>query len=98
MVALLPATATIIGVVVLAQVPSWREAAGVALVVAGVALHRPANAEENAGAPASSGRHDLSPSSGRPAAVGTPQSKGTRMTRSSSPDGEPRPSRLDVVM
>jgi inner membrane transporter RhtA len=40
MVALLPATATIVGVVVLAQVPSARETAGVALVVAGVALHR----------------------------------------------------------
>ena len=40
MVSLLPATATVIGVVVLAQVPSWREAGGVGLVVAGVALHR----------------------------------------------------------
>jgi inner membrane transporter RhtA len=39
-VALLPATAAIIGVIVLAQVPSPREAAGVALVVAGVALHQ----------------------------------------------------------
>jgi inner membrane transporter RhtA len=40
LVSLLPATATVIGVVVLAQVPSPVEAAGVALVVAGVALHR----------------------------------------------------------
>jgi inner membrane transporter RhtA len=40
MVSLLPATATVVGVVVLAQVPSWVEAAGVGLVVAGVALHR----------------------------------------------------------
>src|SRR4051794_11983189 len=40
LVALLPATATVIGVVVLAQVPSPREVAGVALVAAGVALHR----------------------------------------------------------
>ena len=40
MVALLPATATVIGIVVLAQVPSWIEVAGVALVVTGVALHR----------------------------------------------------------
>ena len=40
MVSLLPATATVIGVLVLAQVPSPVEAAGVALVVAGVALHR----------------------------------------------------------
>jgi inner membrane transporter RhtA len=40
MVSLLPATATVIGVVVLAQVPSWMEVAGVALVIAGVAVHR----------------------------------------------------------
>jgi inner membrane transporter RhtA len=40
MVALLPATATVIGVVVLAQIPSGPELAGIALVVAGVALHR----------------------------------------------------------
>src|SRR4051812_11305651 len=40
MVALLPATATAIGVVVLGQVPSVAEAAGVTLVIAGVALHR----------------------------------------------------------
>jgi len=40
MVSLLPATATVIGIVVLAQVPSWVEVVGVALVVAGVALHR----------------------------------------------------------
>ena len=40
MVSLLPATATVIGVVVLAQVPSAAEALGVALVVAGVAVHR----------------------------------------------------------
>jgi inner membrane transporter RhtA len=40
MVALLPATATVIGIVVLGQVPSATELGGVALVVAGVALHR----------------------------------------------------------
>ncbi len=39
MVSLLPATATVIGIVVLAQVPTWAEAAGVALVIAGVAVH-----------------------------------------------------------
>jgi inner membrane transporter RhtA len=39
MVSLLPATATVIGVVVLAQLPSAAELAGVALVVAGVALN-----------------------------------------------------------
>jgi inner membrane transporter RhtA len=39
MVSLLPATATVIGVVVLAQLPSPAEVAGVALVMAGVAAH-----------------------------------------------------------
>ncbi len=40
MVALLPATATVVGLVVLAQVPSATDALGVACVVAGVAVHR----------------------------------------------------------
>ena len=40
MVALLPATAAVIGVLVLGQVPTAGEAAGVALVIGGVALHR----------------------------------------------------------
>ena len=44
MVALLPATATIIGIVVLAQLPSAVEAIGVALVFAGVAVHCDADA------------------------------------------------------
>ncbi len=37
---LLPATATVVGVVVLAQLPSLAELVGVGLVVAGVAVHR----------------------------------------------------------
>lgn len=40
MVSLLPATATVIGIVVLAQIPTARQVLGVALVVAAVALHR----------------------------------------------------------
>ena len=40
MVSLLPATAVAIGIVVLAQLPTAAEMAGVALVVAGVAAHR----------------------------------------------------------
>jgi inner membrane transporter RhtA len=40
MVSLLPATATVIGIVVLTQIPSPAEAAGVGLVVGGVAIHR----------------------------------------------------------
>jgi inner membrane transporter RhtA len=42
MVSLLPATAVAVGVVVLGQVPSPRDAAGVALVMAGVAVHETA--------------------------------------------------------
>ena len=45
MVSLLPATATVIGVLVLTQVPSWTEVCGVLLVVAGVAVHRESAAE-----------------------------------------------------
>src|SRR4051812_1550804 len=40
MVSLLPATATVIGLLVLTQVPSLTDALGIALVIAGVALHR----------------------------------------------------------
>jgi inner membrane transporter RhtA len=40
MVSLLPATASVIGVLVLAQIPSAAEVLGVVLVVAGVALHQ----------------------------------------------------------
>jgi inner membrane transporter RhtA len=36
----LPAIATVIGIVVLTQIPTAAQAAGVVLVVAGVALHR----------------------------------------------------------
>ncbi len=46
MVSLLPATATVIGIVVLAQLPSAAEIAGVGLVVIGVALHRAAATHE----------------------------------------------------
>jgi inner membrane transporter RhtA len=45
MVSLLPATATVIGLIVLAQVPSPVEAAGVALVVLAVAIRREPAAE-----------------------------------------------------
>jgi inner membrane transporter RhtA len=46
MVSLLPATATIIGVVVLAQIPALVEVVGVALVVLGVGIHREARPAE----------------------------------------------------
>jgi inner membrane transporter RhtA len=40
MVSLLPAFATVIGVLVLTQIPTGAEVAGVCLVIGGVALHR----------------------------------------------------------
>ncbi len=43
MAALRPACATIIGVIVLTQIPSAIEIAGIMLVIAGVALHHPAD-------------------------------------------------------
>jgi len=52
MVSLLPATATVIGVAVLAQVPSLAELAGVGLVIAGVAIHREPPASRPRAAPA----------------------------------------------
>ncbi|HEY1703458.1 MAG TPA: EamA family transporter [Trebonia sp.] len=40
MLALLPAVATVMGLIVLGQVPSGQDLAGVALVIAGIAIHR----------------------------------------------------------
>jgi inner membrane transporter RhtA len=45
MLSLLPATATVIGLIVLGQVPTVVELAGVGLVIAGVAIHREARAQ-----------------------------------------------------
>jgi inner membrane transporter RhtA len=42
LLALLPATATIIAAIVLAQIPSAKDIFGIALVMGGVALHKPA--------------------------------------------------------
>ncbi len=42
LLSLLPATAAVVGLVVLGQIPSPVEVVGIGLVVAGVALHRPA--------------------------------------------------------
>jgi inner membrane transporter RhtA len=38
--AILPASATLIGAIVLVQIPSLRDLCGLALVMAGIALHR----------------------------------------------------------
>ena len=40
MLAILPATATVIGLLVLGQVPTWQDLAGIGLVILGVALHQ----------------------------------------------------------
>ena len=40
LLALLPATAALIGVIVLQQIPTHAEMVGIALVIVGVALHR----------------------------------------------------------
>jgi len=49
MLALLPATATVIGLVVLGQVPTIRDLTGIALVILGVALHRDRKPAADAG-------------------------------------------------
>ena len=45
MLSLLPLTATLIGVIVLRQIPSLTDCLGIALVVGGVAIHKPMPAE-----------------------------------------------------
>jgi inner membrane transporter RhtA len=57
MVSLLPATATVIGIIVLAQVPTPAEVAGVALVIAGVAVHRDAGEADSLPASHGAERH-----------------------------------------
>jgi inner membrane transporter RhtA len=56
MVALLPAIATVIGVIVLTQLPTVAELAGVALMAGGVAVHR--DVDEDAGALQSCSREE----------------------------------------
>ena len=45
LLALLPATATIIAAIMLAQIPSIKDIIGIALVMVGIAVHKPAGAE-----------------------------------------------------
>ena len=42
MLSILPVTATLVGVIVLLQIPSLPELAGIVLVIAGIAVHKPA--------------------------------------------------------
>jgi hypothetical protein len=51
MLALLPATAAVIGLIVLGQVPTVRDLAGIGLVILGVALHRDRDIPPRAAAP-----------------------------------------------
>ena len=72
MVALLPATATVVGLVVLGQVPSFREVFGVLLVVCAVAVHRerpkapPSGATDNSTTEAAGPRPRRGGRGGRP--------------------------------
>lgn len=43
MLSLLPATATVIGAIVLAQIPTLKDIVGISFVMAGVAIHKPAS-------------------------------------------------------
>jgi inner membrane transporter RhtA len=70
MVSLLPATATVVGLLVLTQVPSVTDALGIALVIVGVALHREPTPQQ-AAPPSPTPR----PS---PAAMPTPVASGSR--------------------
>ncbi len=79
MVSLLPATATVIGIIVLAQVPSWVEVAGVGLVIAGVAIHRQAPEPPTPAAPAE--RVERPARASALAAAPAPRSAATRAAR-----------------
>ncbi len=81
MVSLLPATATVIGVVVLAQVPSPAEALGVALVIAGVAVHR--EAPVGSAAPCSSTESEHSSRAEPPASARRPRASSPLAERES---------------
>ena len=59
---LLPATATVVGVVVLRQIPTWVELLGVMLVAAGVSVHR--IPQENSRVRIADARRDLQASRG----------------------------------
>ncbi|HSK96978.1 MAG TPA: hypothetical protein VK891_10210 [Euzebyales bacterium] len=81
-VALLPATAVSIGLVVLKQVPTAAEVGGIGLIALGVALHRqrPASAATAA-----------QPTQGPEATAGAPLAASDAHTTASSPDAAARP-------
>ena len=84
MVSLLPATATVVGILVLTQIPTAKEIIGVGLVVAGVALHRDRPDEGDSGSPV---RTRPAPEVRRRAA----QSAGRGGSAPAGPSGEPDP-------
>ena len=60
MIALLPAAATVIGLIILGQVPTRQDLLGIGLVVAGVALHHnPARPNPPPASAVSGRRHQL---------------------------------------
>jgi inner membrane transporter RhtA len=83
LVSLLPATATVIGIVVLTQIPSVAESAGIALVIAGVALHR-----EPAPRPASLQLTETTLKRRSPRGVCTKATSPARLPRSAPATGE----------
>jgi inner membrane transporter RhtA len=74
LVSLLPATATVIGIVVLGQLPTPTEALGVALVVVGVGVHREAAAARSGEGGRPAARHGPA----RPAVAGAADRAGPR--------------------
>jgi inner membrane transporter RhtA len=85
MVSLLPATATVVGLVVLAQVPGVPDLAGVAMVVAGVALHR--EARDDADRDHRRPRRYVAEGAGSSSAAGTAGSSPAAGTAGSSATG-----------
>jgi inner membrane transporter RhtA len=86
MVSLLPAIATVIGVVVLAQIPSALEVAGVLCVIGGVALHQPPVANSiDSRAPAARPA-ESSTASATEAMVGSPSPSPGESGRGSGPN------------
>jgi inner membrane transporter RhtA len=85
MVSLLPAAATVVGLIVLAQVPTVVDVIGVTLVIAGVALHR------DAGEDAATPRPRRSRAWGRTAARSEPAPAPPRARASAGADSPKKP-------
>jgi inner membrane transporter RhtA len=86
MVSLLPAIATVIGVVVLTQIPSLSEILGVAAVIGGVALHQPPVANSIDSRAPADWPADSSTASATEAIVGSPSPSPGESGRGSGPN------------